>query len=120
MKDCFVVLLIMAALALPAYSQGGRGGRGQSGAPPAAEAPATATPAAPAPKVEEKTSTTSHTIQIGGQSIKYTATAGTVVLRKEDGTATASMFYVAYTKDDVADIGRRPPSWWTTSIPSST
>ena len=108
MKDCFVVLPLMAALAVPAYSQGGRGGRGQSGAPPAAEAPASATPAAPAPKVEEKTSTTSHTIQIGGQSIKYTATAGTVVLRKEDGTATASMFYVAYTKDDVSDIGRRP------------
>src|ERR1035438_252139 len=108
MKDCFVVLPLMAALALPAYTQG-RGGRGQSGAPPAAEAPAAATtPAAPAPKVEEKTSTTSHTIQIGGQSIKYTATAGTVVLRKEDGTATASMFYVAYTKDDVSDIGRRP------------
>src|ERR1035438_7335144 len=106
---CFVFLPLMAALALPAYSQGGRGGRGQAGAPPAAEAPAAATtPAAPAPKVEEKTSTTSHTIQIGGQSVKYTATAGTVVLRKEDGTATASMFYVAYTTDDVSDIAHRP------------
>jgi carboxypeptidase C (cathepsin A) len=110
MKLCFLVLPLMAALALPAYSQGGRGGRGQSGAAPAAEAPAAAStaPAAPAPKVEDKTSTTSHTIQIGGQSIKYTATAGTEVLRKEDGTATASMFYVAYTKDDVADIAHRP------------
>jgi carboxypeptidase C (cathepsin A) len=109
MKDCFVVLPLVAALALPAYSQGGRGGRGQSAASPAAEAPSAATtPAAPAPKVEDKTSITSHAIEIGGQSIKYTATAGTVVLRKEDGTATASIFYVAYTKDDVADIAHRP------------
>jgi carboxypeptidase C (cathepsin A) len=58
--------------------------------------------------VEEKTSSTSHTIEIGGQSIKYTATAGTVALRKEDGTATASMFYVAYTKDGVSDLSHRP------------
>jgi carboxypeptidase C (cathepsin A) len=110
MKVCFAIFPLLAALALPSYSQGGRGGRGQSGATPAAEAPAPAatTPAAPAPKVEEKTSTTSHTIQIGGQSIKYSATAGTEVLRKEDGTATASMFYVAYTKDDVSDIAHRP------------
>jgi len=106
----FVFLPLMAALALPVYSQGGRGGRGQSGAPPAAETPAAAAtaPAGPAPKAEDKTSVTSHTIQIGGQTVKYTATAGTEVLRKEDGTATASMFYVAYTKDDVPDMTHRP------------
>ena len=105
----FVSLPLVLALALPVYSQGGRGGRGQAGAPPAAEAPAAAAaPAGPAPKVEDKTSVTSHTIQIGGQTVKYTATAGTLVLRREDGTATASMFYVAYTKDDVSDIAHRP------------
>jgi carboxypeptidase C (cathepsin A) len=58
--------------------------------------------------VEDKTSTTTHSIQIAGQTLNYTATAGTLVLRKEDGTATASIFYVAYTKDGVTDMAGRP------------
>ncbi len=58
--------------------------------------------------MEDKTSKTEHTISINGQSLKYTAVAGTLVLRKEDGTATASIFYTAYTKDDVPDLSKRP------------
>jgi carboxypeptidase C (cathepsin A) len=74
--------------------------------------PEGAKPAAP-PKEdkkppEEKTSQTKHNIQIGGKEVKYTATAGTMLLKKEDGTATASIFYIAYIKDDVADTTRRP------------
>ena len=57
---------------------------------------------------EEKVSQTRHTIQIGGKDVKYTATAGTMLLKKEDGTATASIFYIAYIKDDVPDTTRRP------------
>ena len=57
---------------------------------------------------EEKTSQTKHSLQIGGKDVKYTATAGTVLLKKEDGTATASIFYIAYIKDDVSDLTRRP------------
>src|ERR1035438_3096310 len=57
---------------------------------------------------EEKVSETKHTIQIGGKDVKYTATAGTMLLKKEDGTATASIFYIAYIKDDVPDTTRRP------------
>src|SRR5579862_2856092 len=63
---------------------------------------------APVPKVEEKVSQTEHSITIGGQTIKYTAVAGTMVLKKEDGTPTASIFYIAYTKNDVPDVSRRP------------
>ncbi len=57
---------------------------------------------------EEKVSQTRHTIQIGGKDVKYTATAGTMLLKKEDGTATASIFYIAYIKDDVPDTTKRP------------
>jgi carboxypeptidase C (cathepsin A) len=57
---------------------------------------------------EEKTSQTRHTIEIGGKPLKYTATAGTMLLRKEDGTPTASIFYIAYIKDDVTDPAHRP------------
>ncbi len=89
----------MAALALPVAAQRG----GNRGGPPAAE-----TPAPTPPKLEDKSVKTGHTITINGQTLKYTAVAGTLVLRKEDGTPTASIFYTAYTKDDVADLSKRP------------
>ena len=59
-------------------------------------------------KPEEKVVLTKHSIRIGGQEIKYTATAGTILLKLEDGTPKASVFYVAYTKDDVSDTTKRP------------
>src|SRR5258708_534096 len=59
-------------------------------------------------KPEEKVVQTKHAVKIGGQEIKYTATAGTILLKLEDGTPKASVFYVAYTKDDVTDAAKRP------------
>src|SRR5882757_10060849 len=60
------------------------------------------------PTPEEKIVQTKHSLKIGGQEIKYTATAGTILLKLEDGTPKASIFYVAYTKDDVGDASQRP------------
>src|SRR5713226_3580570 len=60
------------------------------------------------PAPEEKIVSSKHSLRIGGQEIKYTATAGTILLKLEDGTPKASIFYVAYTKDDVSDASRRP------------
>ncbi|HLK04784.1 MAG TPA: hypothetical protein VKT53_10115 [Candidatus Acidoferrum sp.] len=57
---------------------------------------------------EDKSVQTKHSVKIGGQEIKYTATAGTMVLKLEDGTPKASVFYVAYTKDDATDAAKRP------------
>jgi len=57
---------------------------------------------------EEKVVQTKHTVKVGGQEIKYTATAGTILLKLEDGTPKASVFYVAYTRDDVSDTAKRP------------
>jgi len=62
----------------------------------------------PAPPAEEKISRTSHSLRIGGQDIKYTATAGTLVMKKEDGSPVATVFFTAYTKDEVGDLSRRP------------
>src|SRR6266566_4857344 len=53
---------------------------------------------------EDKSVQTKHSVKIGGQEVKYTATAGTMVLKLEDGTPKASVFYVAYTKDDVGNL----------------
>ncbi|MES1242088.1 MAG: peptidase S10 [Acidobacteriota bacterium] len=65
---------------------------------------------APAKPVEVKDQVvaTKHKAVIGGASLAYTATAGTLVLRDEDGKAKASMFFVAYTRDGVQDLAKRP------------
>jgi carboxypeptidase C (cathepsin A) len=68
----------------------------------AADAPA------PAKPLEEKVARTQHALTVGGQRIAYTATAGTLLLRKEDGTPRASVFHVAYTRDGVKDPAERP------------
>jgi carboxypeptidase C (cathepsin A) len=65
-------------------------------------------PKPPVTVVKEETSTTKHSVRIDGRQIDYTATAGTIVLRKEDGTARASIFYVAYVADNPGDVGKRP------------
>jgi carboxypeptidase C (cathepsin A) len=77
---------------------------------PTPGAPATAeTPPAPAPATPpvEKTSQTKHSIQIDGKTLAYTATAGTLILKKDD-KPWASMFYVAYALDGVPDVSKRP------------
>ena len=68
---------------------------------------------------EEKTVQTKHTVRIGGQEIRYTATAGTLLLKLEDGTPKASVFYVAYTRDDVNDAGQRPVTFTFNGGPGS-
>src|SRR5690349_14905595 len=70
-------------------------------------------------KPEEKMVQTKHAIKIGGQEIKYTATAGTIQLKLEDGTPKASVFYIAYTKDDVSDSAKRPVTFTFNGGPGS-
>jgi carboxypeptidase C (cathepsin A) len=61
---------------------------------------------------EETAVTTHHSMMLGGKELKYTVTAGTILLKEEteeDGTkAKASIFYVAYTLDGVNDPNKRP------------
>src|SRR6185312_6022958 len=61
----------------------------------------------PAPPAEEKVSKTQHTIRVNGRDLHYTAMAGTLLLKQDDGKPKASMFYVAYTLDG-ADTSKRP------------
>ena len=71
-------------------------------------------PADPAPPIE-KLSVTRHRTSAGGTEFGYTATCGTLVLREESekegkregDKARASVFFVAYARDD-ADPGTRP------------
>jgi carboxypeptidase C (cathepsin A) len=77
----------------------------------AAKATAAKTESAPAetekpPK--EESSVTEHSIRIGGAVVPYKATAGTILLKDDEGNPTASVFYVAYTRTDVKSLADRP------------
>ncbi len=43
----------------------------------------------------EKSSVTHHSARVGGQTINYTATAATYVIKADDGTPKATFFFVA-------------------------
>ncbi len=68
------------------------------------------------PKPSDQLTVTQHSLEIGGQTIRYSATCGTMVLREEsekDGAneghkPKASVFFVAYTKDGEDDQAKRP------------
>ena len=70
----------------------------------------------PLGELQDQLSTTQHSVTIGQQEIHYTVTAGTIVLKEEqekdsksDGEkAKASVFFVAYTLDNVGDTAKRP------------
>ena len=67
---------------------------------------------------EEKISTTQHMIHLDGREIRYTATAGTLPIRLDDGRIAARMFFVAYTKDG-EDAKTRPISFLYNGGPGS-
>src|ERR1041385_8832642 len=56
---------------------------------------------------KDNISTTQHSVKIGGDTINYTARAGTIVMKDEDGNAKANIFFVAYTRAG-AEPAKRP------------
>src|SRR2546430_17365708 len=52
---------------------------------------------------EDKSVQTKHSVKIGGQEVKYTATAGKMVVKVEGGTPEAGGFYCADTEDGVGE-----------------
>ena len=64
--------------------------------------------APPLPIPKQRSVSTQHSVTIGGRTIRYTATAGTILLRDKDNNPVGSMFYVAYTEDGVRNLAERP------------
>ena len=64
---------------------------------------------------------TRHQAKIGNQEIDYTATAGTLVVRRDsaDAKARAAIFFVAYTRDGIEHLGSRPVSFCFNGGPGS-
>ncbi|HEV2207198.1 MAG TPA: peptidase S10 [Verrucomicrobiae bacterium] len=70
----------------------------------------------PIPK--EQSTVTHHQVTVGDQQIPYTATAGNLLIRKEDDPV-ASMFYVAYTRDGITNFDHRPVTFFYNGGPGS-
>jgi carboxypeptidase C (cathepsin A) len=66
----------------------------------------------------ERTVATHHEITVGGKTLKYTATAGTLLIRDEEDKPYGSIFYVAYTLDG-AEAASRPVSFLYNGGPGS-
>ena len=66
-------------------------------------------------------SVTHHTVVVGGKTISYSATAGTIpiTITNDSGDHTARMFYVGYTEDGVADPSTRPVTFLYNGGPGS-
>ena len=79
-----------------------------AGVPLVAQQPArSASDTLPKPAPAESSVVTPHSVTIDGQPIRYSARAGTLLVRNDSAAAIGSVFYVAYTRDG-ADQRRRP------------
>jgi len=56
----------------------------------------------------ERLSVTTHAAQVGGQEVRYTATAGTLLLEDSVGAPKAHAFFVAYVRAGTNDPSTRP------------
>lgn len=107
-KRIVLTVVLAVSCAVSALAQGrGAPQTPQTPAPAAADATPRVETAGPA---EEEISQTSHTVRMDGRDIKYTATAGTLPIRLDNGQVAARMFFVAYTKDG-EDVKTRPVSF---------
>jgi carboxypeptidase C (cathepsin A) len=66
----------------------------------------------------ERPVSTRHEMQLNGKTLKYTATAGTLLIRDEEDKPYGSIFYVAYTLDG-AELRTRPVSFLYNGGPGS-
>ena len=71
--------------------------------PEEAKAPGTpeTAPAPPKPELKDEIVETEHSVVINGQTIAYTATAGRMVMKDEEGKPKATIFFIAYTRENV-------------------
>ena len=119
-RSLVLAALLLGAATLPAAAQSAK--RGGSGESAAAKSGAAAAPAEAGAKAAEKKdekekepvlSVTEHTMTLGGQTLRYKATAGYLPLRDAKNEKTkANIFFVAYTRiaadGEASEPSRRP------------
>ena len=109
-----VTTFAIAAFASQALAQGAPPGEAGQ-ARPANRPPA----GAEDPSMKEESSSTEHSIRVGGQLIPYKATAFTIQIKNQAGEPIGLMYAVAYTRSDVKDLTSRPISFFYNGGPGS-
>jgi carboxypeptidase C (cathepsin A) len=122
MRLLTVLCAAAALIASPAFAQSSGGGDKDKGKSveelhkeDLAKAAASAWQGAP---VEERTVSSRHSISVDGRTLNYTATAGTLTIRDNQGKPTASIFYTADTLER-APSSRRPVMFFYNGGPGS-
>ena len=69
--------------------------------------------------IHEQSRSTHHVWTAGGRTVPYTATAGTLTIRDDEGKPIASMFYVAYVADHAKGDAHRPVTFFYNGGPGS-
>lgn len=115
----FPILLLVAAVAASAQQRPGAPDVPQAQRPAAREEGGGGGPRHEVANAQpDKIAQTSHAVRLDGREIKYTAWAGTLPIRLDDGKVAARMFFVAYTKDG-EDPRSRPVSFLFNGGPGS-
>ena len=86
---------------------------------PATNAPPAKNEAATIPDATHKPVFTTNTVTIAGQRVKYVAETGMLPILKPDGTTSASIFYIAYTRLGETNTGTRPVTFCFNGGPGS-
>jgi carboxypeptidase C (cathepsin A) len=106
-----VIALLFASFTVSAQQRRRPGQPGPGMEPPPQPETEQNAHVSPPPPPVEKSSVTHHSARIGGEEINYTATAATYVIKDDAGNPKATFFFVAYTKDGVPDVSKRPISF---------
>jgi carboxypeptidase C (cathepsin A) len=86
---------------------------------PATNAPPVKNDAATIPDATHKPVLTTNTVTIAGQRVKYVAETGMLPILKPDGTTSASVFYIAYTRVGETNTSARPVTFCFNGGPGS-
>src|SRR6266550_924498 len=116
-----LLTLSLVALLAPQASPSPRpSGRGERASASPADVPASEEPSpAPPPAAHAESATrdkeheeppvvTHHEARVGGRSLRYTVTTGTMPLKNEAGETEAGIFYMAYVADRAGGPEKRP------------
>lgn len=107
MKNCLCWLLLLATLPLAAAE------------PAATNAPPSSTNSLAIPDASHLPVVVTNAIAIGGKRVAYTAETGMLPILKNDGSAKASVFYVAYTRRNTTNSATRPVTFCFNGGPGS-
>ena len=105
---CAVIIACFLIAGGAAFAQPQTQSQAQPGQKPPAAALQKPAEAAKPPVAEKPFAVSRHTIVLDGKTVPYAATVGELVVAKPDETPGASMFFVAYTREDVKDKSVRP------------